>query len=65
MKIKNKAEETSPEAFVMTVRKAVVASEAKKARESIQKYSKWSNPAIDYRKIASEVLNRIQKDGEE
>ncbi|SDW47239.1 chromosome partitioning protein [Lachnospiraceae bacterium KHCPX20] len=63
--IQNKAEETSPEAFVATVRKAVVASEAKKARMSIQKYSKWSNPALDYRKIAAKVLDRIQKDGED
>lgn len=47
-----------PDAFIMTVRKSIVASETKVIQKSLQEADKYSKPAIDYRKIAEEVIRR-------
>ena len=48
------------DAFIIPVRKASVASEAKTMMESIQKYKKWSTTAIDYRKVATEIIKKVE-----
>lgn len=47
-----------PDAFIMTVRKSIVVSETKVIQKSLQEADKYSNPAMDYRKIAKEVIRR-------
>ncbi len=49
---------TKEEPFVMTVREAAVADEAKIFKMPIQSYKRYSNPAIDYRVIGDEILRR-------
>lgn len=49
-----------PNAFIMSVRKSIVASEAKVLQKSLQECAKYTNPAIDYRKIAKEVIRRTE-----
>ena len=46
----------NPKGFIMTVRKAIVSSEAKLFKESLQKHKYWSSPAIDYRDITEAIL---------
>lgn len=53
-------ERINPNAFIMTVRKASVASEAKTMMQSIQKYKRYSTTAMDYRKIATEIIKRVE-----
>ena len=48
--------EMSENAFVMKVRKAIITSETKLYKESLQKHKHWSNPAIDYRNITEKIL---------
>ena len=48
------------EPFVMTVREAAVADEAKIFKRSIQNYKRYSNPAIDYRNIVDEIVRRTE-----
>jgi chromosome partitioning protein len=50
----------NPEAFIVTVRKSSVASEAKTMAESIQKYRRWSTTATDYRKVAEEIIRKVE-----
>lgn len=52
------ADKIGGEPFIMEVRKAIVVSECKKVCQSLQSYSRWSNPAMDYRKIAEEIMRR-------
>jgi chromosome partitioning protein len=56
-------ERINPNAFILTVRKASVASEAKTMMQSIQTYKRSSTTAIDYRAVAEEVIKRVE--GEE
>ncbi len=51
---------TEAEPFVMTVREAAAADEAKVFRKSIQHYKRYSTPAIDYRFIVDEILERTE-----
>ncbi|MCR5420426.1 MAG: ParA family protein [Lachnospiraceae bacterium] len=51
-----------PDAFFMTVRKAIAASECKTERTSLQKGKKNSKPAIDYRRIADTIIDRLTED---
>lgn len=53
-------EKINPDAFIATVRKASVASEAKTMMQSIQTYKKWSTTAIDYRKIAEIIIKKVE-----
>ena len=46
--------------FIDKVRKAITVSEAKTARESLQQYDKYSNPAMDYRRIVKEIIERTK-----
>ena len=48
------------EPFVMTVREAAVVDESKLLKTTVQKYQKWSNPAVDYRKICAEIIKRTE-----
>lgn len=48
--------------FVMTVRKAIVSTETKLFRESLQKYKHNSFPAADYRKITNKII-KLTKEG--
>lgn len=47
--------------FVGKVRKSIKVTEAKSFKESLQKYQKYSSPAMDYRKIAKEIIKRTSK----
>ena len=49
-------ESMNKDGFVLTVRSAIVTSEARFLNESLQKYKHWSNPAVDYRIIADKVI---------
>lgn len=53
----------APSAFINIVRKSTKASESKKLHTSLQDYATWSNPAMDYRKVADQVYELIQKEG--
>lgn len=55
------AQMINKDAFVLPVRKSIAASEAKTVHQSLQDYEAWSNPAIDYRKIADWILEYLQK----
>ncbi len=46
----------NPKGFVLPVRKAIVTSETKLFKESLQTHKHWSNPAIDYRKITEKII---------
>lgn len=46
--------------FIYTVRKSVKASEAKEYSKSLQKYGRYSNPAVDYRHVAEKVMERME-----
>lgn len=46
--------------FLMTVRKSISVSETKKNKTPLQEYDKTSKPAEDYRKIAIEIVNRLE-----
>lgn len=46
--------------FIMTVREAAVVDEAKLFHQSLQQYKRWSNPAMDYRKIAAQIIMRVE-----
>ncbi len=50
----------NPNAFIMKVRKASAASEAKTMMQSIQKYKRHSTTAIDYRKIAQKIIGTVE-----
>ena len=52
------AEQIGGNPFILNVRKSIVVSECKKVCQSIQQYSRWSAPAMDYRKIAEEIIRR-------
>ena len=52
------ANETDDKPFVMTIRKAITASESKSARESMQEYQHNSNPAADYRAVAKMIVKK-------
>ena len=54
--IEEMASEMNPNAFVMSVRKSIVVSEAKLYKESLQKYKPWSNPAMDFRDITNKII---------
>ena len=47
------------EPFVATIRKSVKASESKLAMQSLQRYEKYCNPAIDYRNVTKKLLEKI------
>ena len=49
------------EPFIMTVRKSIKASESKLALQSMQKYNKYGNPAMDYRKIGAKIIEMTQE----
>ena len=51
---------TEMEPFVMIVREAAVVDEAKVFKKSIQNYKRYSNPAMDYRHIAEEIVKRVE-----
>ena len=57
--IKEFLQKEDPEAFFMTVRKSIAASEAKSERVSMQSGKTYSNPAMDYRKIADLIIARL------
>ena len=42
----------------MSVRKGIKVSESKLAMQSLQHYDKYSNPAVDYRTITKEILEK-------
>ena len=52
------AERVGGDPFILNVRKSIVVSECKKVCQSLQQYSRWSAPAMDYRKIAEEIVRR-------
>ena len=54
-----KANEMEEEPFVATIRKSVKASESKLAMQSLQRYEKYCNPAIDYRNVTKKLLEKI------
>lgn len=54
-------EENGSNAFFMKVRKGIAASESKTEGTSMQAGKHNSNPAIDYRRIADEIIDRITK----
>lgn len=41
-----------------TVRKSIAASEAKKMNQSLQEFKKYSTVAVDYRKIANDIVEK-------
>lgn len=47
--------------FILSVRKSIVVSECKKVCQSLQQYARWSAPAMDYRKIAEEIIRRTNE----
>lgn len=57
--------EQNSDAFFMKVRKAVASSEAKAERQSLQKGKKNSNPAMDYRRVADEIIDRVLEESDE
>lgn len=52
---------THGEPFVKTVRKSIKVTEAKTFKQSVQKYNKYCPPAMDYRKIAEVIIERVEK----
>lgn len=46
--------------FFGTIRAAAVVDEAKLYQKPLQQYKRWSNPAIDYRKIVDEIQKRVE-----
>ena len=60
--IRELIEVKEPDAFFMTVRKAIAASECKTERTSLQKGKRNSKPAIDYRNIADEIIDRLTEE---
>ena len=58
--LNEKAEEMEEKPFVMSVRKGIKVSESKLAMQSLQHYDKYSNPAVDYRTITKEILERVE-----
>lgn len=59
--LQEKAREMEMEPFIMTVRKSIKASESKLALQSMQKYNKYGNPAMDYRKIGAKIIEMTQE----
>ncbi|MBQ5431486.1 MAG: ParA family protein [Lachnospiraceae bacterium] len=59
--LEEKASEMGSNPFILTVRKSIKASESKLALQSMQKYNKYGNPAMDYRKVAAEIIERTQE----
>ena len=57
--IREALKEEHSDAFLMKVRKSIVANEAKSEGASMQAGKRTSNPAADYRSIAAEILKRI------
>lgn len=57
--IKDALKEEDSDAFIMKVRKSIVASECKSEGTSMQTGKRFSNPAVDYRKIAKEIIHRV------
>lgn len=57
--IRKALDEEGSDAFLMKVRKSIVASEVKSEGTSMQAGKKSSNPASDYRDIAEEILKRV------
>ena len=57
--IKEILAEQAPKAKVWTVRKSIVASEAKSEEVSMQTGKKSSKPAIDYREIADDIIDSV------
>lgn len=49
-----------PDAFILPVRKSIVVSESKVVKKSLQESERWSNPAIDYRAVAEEIIRRTE-----
>lgn len=53
-------EKMNPDAFILTVRKASVSSEAKTMKQSIQKYKRSSTVATDYRAVADTIIEKVE-----
>lgn len=64
--MKDKLENDIPEIikvdnpFFGTVRAAAVVDETKLYNKPLQQYKRWSNPAIDYRKVVDEIQKRVE-----
>lgn len=58
-KIKEALENENSDAFLLRVRKSIVANECKSEGSSMQSGKKYSNPAMDYRKIGQEIIQRV------
>lgn len=58
-KIKEVLENENSDAFLLRVRKSIVANECKSEGSSMQSGKKYSNPAMDYRKIGQEIIQRV------
>lgn len=56
------AKEMNEKAFVMKVKKAIIASETKLFRQSLQKHKYYSAPAMDYRAITEKIIELTQED---
>jgi chromosome partitioning protein len=58
-KIRDILKEKAPDAFLMRVRKGIAATECKTEGGSMQAGKKYSNPAVDYRRISEEIIRRL------
>lgn len=58
-KIEQITEEWPYKPFVMPIRKSIVVSECKTFQESLYVYKPDSNPAIDYKNVADELIKRL------
>ena len=56
------SEEFETSLFNTRIRKAIVVSESKTARLSINEYERWNNAAVDYRNVVKEIEERIARD---
>ncbi len=63
-RIREILDEKQPDAFLMKVRKGIAATECKTEGTSMQMGKKFSNPAIDYRKVGEKALELILKNAE-
>lgn len=57
--IRELLDEKQKDAFLMKVRKGIAATECKTERTSMQAGKKYSNPAMDYRRIADAIIDRV------
>lgn len=57
----NLADRIGGEPFKTKIRKSIVASEAKTARESINDYNPSNNVAIDFRNLKDEIIERLKE----